>query len=186
MIPRSLPGVRCILEVERKFCSLAVNDLTRNNGYPPFHAIKSLGQQVIHDAYYDQSSLLSSAGVWVRQRNGQWEAKIKKGGNFVNSSFEELYDLRDISRCIRKITGVDGMEQNQFGLERIATMSTVRKAWIADREFQIVLDTADFGHTVGEVELEQTKTFTATAGFLRLCRPKARKVNGGRTPAFHG
>ena len=109
--------------------------------------------------YYDRFSLLSSAGIWVRQRNGQWEAKVRRGGNFTNSRFEELSDPRDISLCVRDITGVDYTEKAHFGLERIATLSTIRKAWIADSEFKIVSDTTDFGHTVGEVELQQQAIF---------------------------
>lgn len=159
---RSLPGTTCILEVERKFRALAVQELTSSNGNPPFKSIRSLGQQVIHDVYYDRSSLLCSSGLWVRQRNGKWEAKVKKGGNLTNSRFEELSDPRDISKCIQKITGVGCMEQDQFGLERIATLSTIRKSWIADDEFQIVLDSMDFGHTVGEVELQHQKEFADT------------------------
>ncbi|PVH91015.1 hypothetical protein DM02DRAFT_577389 [Periconia macrospinosa] len=162
-MPRSRPTISCILEVERKFRSLAVQELTSNSGYPPFRSIRSLGQQTMHDVYYDRSSILSSAGVWVRQRNGQWEAKVKKGGNFTNSRFEELSDPRAISRCIKDLTGFICTEQEQFGLERIATLSTARKAWIADNKFRIVVDTMDFGHTVGEIELQQEKTFTATA-----------------------
>lgn len=161
MRPRSLPKISSILEVERKFCSLAVQELTANGGNPPFQSIQSLGQRSIHDVYYDRLSLLSSAGIWVRQRNGRWEAKVKRGGNFTNSRFEELFDPRDISLCVRNITGVDCTEKVHFGLERIATLSTVRKAWIADSEFRIVSDTMDFGHTVGEVELQQQAIFDA-------------------------
>ena len=127
----------------------------------PFQSIRSLGRHVIHDVYYDRSNILSSAGVWVRQRNGQWEAKVKRGGNFTNSRFEELSDPRAISQRIKSLTGFTYAEQDKFGLQRIATLSTTRNAWIADHEFKIVLDTMDFGHTVGEVELQQQTTFTA-------------------------
>ncbi|OCL04022.1 hypothetical protein AOQ84DRAFT_356597 [Glonium stellatum] len=162
MKSRSLPTLSSILEVERKFCSLAVRELTANGGNPPFRSLRSLGQRTIHDIYYDRSSILSSSGIWVRQRNGQWEAKIKKGGNFTNSRFEEISDPRDISRCVRDITGIDKMEEEQFGLQSIATLSTLRKAWVADSDFKIVLDTMDFGHTVGEVELQQQASFDTT------------------------
>jgi thiamine-triphosphatase len=175
VMPRAFPTISCILEVERKFRSLAVQELASNNRYPPFQSIRSLGQQIIHDVYYDRSSNLSSAGVWVRQRNGQWEAKVKKGGNFTNSRFEELSDPRAISQCVKDLTGIRCTEQEQFGLQRIATLSTTRKAWIADNEFRIVLDTMDFGHSVGEVELQQQTTFTATAS-LSIEQQKQRKM----------
>jgi len=41
----------------------------------------------------------------------------------------------------------------------IASLSSVRQAWCADSEFKITLDTMDFGHTVGEVELQQQAIF---------------------------
>ncbi|KAF2178762.1 hypothetical protein K469DRAFT_802636 [Zopfia rhizophila CBS 207.26] len=88
----------------------------------------------------------------------------RKGEDFINQKFEELSDLRDISRCIKGITGIDCVEQDQFGLERIATLPMIRKTWIANKEFKIVLATVDSGHTVGEVELQQRKTFKVRGG----------------------
>ncbi|KAF2812977.1 uncharacterized protein BDZ99DRAFT_507124 [Mytilinidion resinicola] len=152
-MPRTFPAIS-ILEVERKFRSLA---------------------RIIHNEYFDRSSLLSLAGIWVRQRNGQWEAKVKKGGNFTNSRFEELLDPRDISKCIKDLTGIGYTEQETFGLERIAILSTTRKAWVADNEFRIVLDTIDFGHTVGEVKLQHQVNFEATSG-LSIEQQKQRSM----------
>lgn len=150
------------LEVERKFCALTVPDLTSNIGNPRFRSIRPLGRQIINDVYFDQSKLLTSASVWVRQRNGRWEAKVKKGGDFQNSRFEELSDPYEIGRCVRAITGVERNERESFGLERIATMSTTRRAWVADDKFKIVLDTMDFGHIVGEIELQSQADITDT------------------------
>ncbi|KAH7119871.1 hypothetical protein B0J11DRAFT_551941 [Dendryphion nanum] len=116
--------------------------LTTNNGHSPFQTITSFGQRTINDVYYDQSSLLSSASIW--------------GGNFINSSFEELSDFQNISRCIYEVTEVGSIEQDHFGLDRIVTLSTLRKAWLADGKFKIVLDTVDFGHTIGLVELDSS------------------------------
>jgi thiamine-triphosphatase len=161
---RCKPVARCILEVERKFQSLAVRELTTANGDPPFHRIQSLGQHTFRDIYYDRAGLLSSAGVWVRQRNGAWQGKVKRGGNFTNSRFEELSHPHQISECLKDITGVVSTEQDLFGLKRIAALSTTRKAWRADDEFTIVLDTTDFGHTVGEVELQQELSLEETRG----------------------
>lgn len=139
-----------------------VPDLISNGGNPPFRSIQKLDQRTIHDVYYDRSNLLASAGVWVRQRNGHWEAKVKSGGDFTNSKFEELANLYDISKCVQNVTGIRCSAGDHFGLERIATLSTLRKSWIADDDFKIVLDTLDFGHVVGEVELQQQKVFMAT------------------------
>ncbi|KAH8722381.1 CYTH-like domain-containing protein [Phaeosphaeriaceae sp. PMI808] len=159
-IAKSLLSTSFVLEVERKFHSLAVQELTTHKGSPPFRSLRALGQRTISDTYYDRSNLLSSSGIWVRRRNERWEAKIRKAGNFTNSSFEELSDPLSISRCIREVTGINGMEKDNFGLDCTAGFTTTRESWMADDEFRIVLDTMDFGHTVGEVELERTTTFS--------------------------
>ena len=156
----------CVLEVERKFRSLAVAELTQYGGIPHFQSLRRLPSQSLRDAYYDRSSLLSSAGAWVRKRNGEWQAKIKQGGNFTNSRFEEICGARNISEHVRRITNLDGGESDNFGLHPIATFSTRRETWIADDEFHIVLDTMDFGHEVGEVELQQEVLPDAEEGFL--------------------
>ncbi|UKZ76775.1 hypothetical protein TrVFT333_004485 [Trichoderma virens FT-333] len=151
---RRLPTSR-ILEVERKFRSFAVPKLTQYGGLPHFKSLQKLPIRIIRDSYYDKSNLLSSAGVWIRRRDDRWEAKVKKGGSFTNSRFEELTHVDDISACIKRITGIDDREARNFGLDPIAIFSTTRETWIADDEFHIVLDTMDFGHQVGEVELQK-------------------------------
>lgn len=145
----------CILEVERKFRSLAVPNLTQYGGLPHFKSLQKLPIQVIRDSYYDKSNLLSSSGAWIRKRDGKWEAKIKKGGTFTNSRFEELTHVDDISSYIKHATGIDEREARNFGLDPIAIFSSTRETWIADDEFHVVLDTMDFGHQVGEVELQK-------------------------------
>jgi thiamine-triphosphatase len=143
------------LEVERKFSSLAVYPLTKNGGHPPFHTLKPLGDRTFHDIYYDSSHLLSSSGIWVRQRDGDWQAKIKNGGNYNNSRFEETSNINDIAKHVRDLTGFSQPVSAFFGLSPIAAITTHRESWKADEKFKIVLDRTDFGHVVGEVELEE-------------------------------
>jgi len=143
-----------ILEVERKFRRLAVATLTRTGGTPPFQSLRALPTRTIHDIYFDEADVLYNAGTWLRRRNGAWEAKVRKGGDMTNSRFEELTDLRDIAACVRRITGLDMDEDRGFGLGKMAEFTTTREAWVADGEFCIVRDRTDFGHEVGEVELQ--------------------------------
>jgi thiamine-triphosphatase len=161
-----LPATACVLEVERKFRSLLVRELTQRGGHPPFLSLQSLGSSRIRDVYFDRSNMLSSAGVWVRKRNGQWQAKIRKGGDFTNSRFEELSDTHDISFHVSNLTGLPRREQENFGLETIATISSKRTTWIANDEFRITSDLTDFGHTVGEVELQQLTSFDITSEII--------------------
>lgn len=62
--------------------------------------------------------------------------------------------MADIGRCVHQVTGLQSSHDGDFGLTLIAKLQTSRKSWIADGEFKIVLDRMDFGHEVGEVELE--------------------------------
>jgi thiamine-triphosphatase len=113
--------------------------------------------------YDDPSRSLINAGIWVRRRNGSWEAKVKRGGDFTNSMFEERAGPDLVQRCVQDVTGKEVSEKDFFGLDAIATLSTVRRSWIADGEFKIVFDTMNFGHTVGEVELEEDFHCSAAA-----------------------
>ncbi|KAL6890422.1 CYTH-like domain-containing protein [Trichoderma evansii] len=152
---RQLAKSTHVLEVERKFHSLAVRELTQFGGLPHFKNLRRLPKQIICDSYYDKSNALSTAGAWMRNRDGEWQIKIKKGGNFTNSRFEELSSIDDIAAYIKRTTRIDEGEAVNFGLHPIATFSTIREIWVADDEFHVVLDTMDFGHQVGEIELQK-------------------------------
>lgn len=154
---------KATLEVERKFCGLAIPLLSPNAGKPPFRRLRFLGEQNFQDVYFDRRDKLSTNGIWVRKRQMEggeptWEAKIRKGGTFNNSAFEELTDVTVIARSVEDITGRHEPATRNFGLEMLAVLSTRRKSWLADDRYKIVLDSMDFGHEVGEVELERRIT----------------------------
>jgi thiamine-triphosphatase len=172
------------LEVERKFCGLAVTDLARHVGNPPFRTIQSQGQRVFNDTYFDRAGRLAAAGVWVRLRNGVWEAKVRKGGDFQNSRFEELSDPHKIGKQVQAITGQGCNEPESFGLDRIANMSTTRTTWLADERFRIVLDKMDFGHEVGEVELQSEVHLAYTGQALEDHKQRAMQQMDQEIVAF--
>ncbi|KAK4106992.1 hypothetical protein N656DRAFT_564786 [Canariomyces notabilis] len=166
---------KTILEVERKFPRLAVPSLTQHHQQnPKFSSIQPLPTRQIHDIYYDTPTRqLCSHGAWIRLRDGKWEAKLRRGGDFVNSRFEELTGEAEIVRSVRSILGSQyqsttgdsigdrkdrgGRVPNRmedFGLEKMAEFVTTREAWMCDGEFKVVRDRMDFGHEVGEVELQ--------------------------------
>lgn len=152
-----------VLEVERKFCGLTIPLLTVNAGTPAFRSLDFLGEQTFKDVYFDRLDKLSSNGIWVRKRQWEgaeatWEAKVRKGGTFNNSAFEELTDTTAVARSVETITGRHEPATRNFGLDTLAILSTCRKSWLADGHFKIVLDSTDFGHEVGEVELERRVT----------------------------
>ncbi|EXJ56390.1 adenylate cyclase [Cladophialophora yegresii CBS 114405] len=150
---RRTPSI-VLLEVERKFASLKCYPLRVDSGFPPFSSLTDLGHRHFHDTYYDYNGQLWKKGTWLRRRDGEWQMKIRGGGDYINSRSEEVSDLATISTHIKSLTGLDYDAKRLFGLSHFASFSTRRRAWIADSEFKIVLDRTDFGHTVGEVELE--------------------------------
>lgn len=151
-----------VFEVERKFSKLRVYPLTINGGNPPFRSLTYQGRHCFRDVYYDKKNMLSSAGTWVRLRNGAWQSKIRQAGDYNNSQFHESQDVVEIARQVDRI--INNRKQSvpfassaeNFGLSVMADFTTHRETWKANDRFKIVLDRTDFGHVVGEVELEES------------------------------
>ena len=151
------------LEVERKFLVTpdAVSYLRSNGGGTRFKKHESLGKQTTHDTYYDRDSLLFSKGIYIRRRNGRWEAKIRTGGDFINSAFTEIDGNNAVKEVVEQHLTVpaDGLSIEEM-LEPCAEFVTERESWMIDGRFKVDVDTTDFGHTVGEVELTRTLQYT--------------------------
>ncbi|KAF2798526.1 hypothetical protein K505DRAFT_224118, partial [Melanomma pulvis-pyrius CBS 109.77] len=154
-----------ILEVERKFLpnKSSMSRLRASEGNPPFRSFKPLGVCHMHDVYYDSNDMLLSQGIYVRLRNGTWEAKVRQGGNYTNSQFREYEGEEGIVEIVKRAwemrdgngQEIKGYEKTDTVLQRlkpIAEFKTKREEWAIDG-FRVVVDQADFGHTVGEVEL---------------------------------
>jgi len=148
---------RAFVEVERKFQpNLGSADrFHANRGPPAFESLEYLGRCRFEDAYYDRDGILSSNGVWVRRRDGKWQAKVRQGGDYINSQFGELSEESVIAALVKKYTPNACSKARAFGLLEIARFTTLRDSWKADGRFEIVLDTTDFNHSVGEVELQE-------------------------------
>ncbi|ERF71079.1 hypothetical protein EPUS_07751 [Endocarpon pusillum Z07020] len=144
------------LEVERKFrCTVeSVNLLRANGGEPPFPELSYLGRKTFSDTYFDKHQKLSSTGIYVRKRDGRWQAKVRQSGDYQNSTFEELAGKDEIGDLVARCTGQASSHSVDFGLSQMAHFTTVRDRWRANRRFEVVLDSASFGHMVGEVELQ--------------------------------
>lgn len=151
-----------ILEVERKFAPtpLSIHLLADNKGETPFTSITHQGDTEFEDIYYDtKEEHLCNAGIWLRRRGDQWEAKVRVGGDFTNSAFEEITDVDNISSLLNRHvpgTKLDAIRGPQGGeLEAVARFVSHRKKFLVDYKFTVILDTTNFGHVVGEVELER-------------------------------
>ncbi|KKY32073.1 hypothetical protein UCDDA912_g07976 [Diaporthe ampelina] len=176
---------RPVLEVERKFAPTAASilQLGQNSGEPAFGSVVHKGTTCFEDTYYDTpEDTLSKAGVWIRRREGGfgrgarrstghgragpgnafWEAKVRLGCDFVNSACREVAGAREISAMLGAL--VPGSELDARlgprggGVREMARFVTERTGYIVDGKFTVVIDVTDFGHTVGEVELERAAT----------------------------
>lgn len=146
------------LEVERKFvvtpASLAY--LRSDEARSCFPLFKHLGKRTIHDIYYDKNDILLSRGIYVRKRNGVWGVKFRVGGDFINSAFIEI---EDEPRILEKVMKALSLADSGKPLDEIlcprANFVTERESWTINK-FKVDVDTTDFSHTVGEVELSRT------------------------------
>lgn len=170
---------RQILKVERKFAPTpaSIDSLTRNAGRPSFRKLEPLTSIKFEDTYYDRDIIFNGKGIYIRRRSqfdsDQWEAKVKVGGDFINSAFQEFTGAEAVSKIIHQhlpkpgsFTSVTDM------LEVWARFSTRRRSWKVNDHFLIVLDEADFGHMVGEVELSTSQRRLVAPHELSECRDR--------------
>ncbi|KAK8120251.1 hypothetical protein PG999_004371 [Apiospora kogelbergensis] len=120
-----------------------------------FHIIKQGPcKATTHDIYYDRDGLLFSKGVYVRRRDGRWEAKIRAGGDYINSAFMEIDGIQAVERAVKNIMVLPGFRSDlEEMLVPCADFVTDRESWMIDGKFKVDVDSTDFGHIVGEVEL---------------------------------
>ncbi|KAF1999152.1 hypothetical protein P154DRAFT_417075, partial [Amniculicola lignicola CBS 123094] len=159
-----------ILEVERKFTptTTSISLLRANTGSPPFKAHAPLGISYTHNVYFDHVAyrdLFMSRGIYIRQRNGFWEAKARLGGDFVNSKFTEYMGSEAVQGVVTEVLANAGLQNGRVryveemeglkGLSPIANFVTRRETWEVE-DYKVVADETDFGCKVGEVELTDT------------------------------
>lgn len=158
-----------LLEVEQKFAwTLSkLKLLERNAGHPPFKYLTSINTEIFRDTYYDTNDVLFNSGLWVRKRchldavkpsgksgNPVWEAKkAVPGSSFARSTFEETQDTSRILRMVAELRPHALGHEECFGLDELCQFTTNRQTFLVDEKFTVALDTTDFGHSVGEVEV---------------------------------
>ena len=144
--------------------------------------------KLIRDTYYDLDNQLANKGIWIRQRTSHatrsedfsvvrgrrplttWEAKVRLGGDRIDSQFIEYDKLPDVKAVVAE--HLPGRMLRD--LDEVADLETHRKTWIVrDRpsavrqgEIRIVLDQVTlpaeydnvaqtFLHDIGEVEIAE-------------------------------
>ncbi|KAF1991760.1 hypothetical protein K402DRAFT_367070 [Aulographum hederae CBS 113979] len=149
------------LEVECLFkpSATSLSLLRANNGNAPFHPFGSITIKSFKDTYFDRNQVLEKRGIWVRQRNGEWQAKCSRGGEQTNLRFEEFTGTDMVKEFVRKHIWTP--DQTNFGSAPIAEFRTERTEVHVDKGFIIAIDETDFGHMVGEVELLEEVSWDA-------------------------
>jgi hypothetical protein len=193
------------LEVERKFvpspllkkyasetATTSRIHVTPVAGHSPSMILTRLPRKRITDKYFDHKGQLEQKGIWVRWRKDEtttydgsktvisqpsWEAKVKQGGNFVDSQFVEAKGRDAVEDLMAKAGVCRSIYDLSFQLGFVAD----RVGWAvqgfdsengdADAAMSLVLDTMSTAlegrngeystfmhHQVGELELEKAIT----------------------------
>ncbi|TVY85455.1 Radical S-adenosyl methionine domain-containing protein [Lachnellula suecica] len=175
-----------LYEIEQKFAfnPALLSRLRQNRGQPPFRHLVRQNTSTFQDEYFDSANVLSKKGLWIRKRNGAWEAKRLESGDFLRSTFYETSDIDEIRSMIDKclITSSISKPGNNFGLKSICRYRTERETFVADRQFSIMLDSTDFGHWVGEVELQRDDEVEATSEIDRFMKTYSWFFTSGVVP----
>lgn len=175
----------------------------------PSVTLTSLPRKRITDKYFDLKGQLEQKGIWVRWRKEQttthdgvdaiasqtsWEAKVKQGGNFLDSQFVEakgrdavenliaeagvcrsIYDLRFQSGFVADRVGwtVNGYN-GENEVDDTAAMSLVLDTMSAALEGPNGEHSTFMHHQVGELELGMTiKTTLADADDVYIAQNSA-------------
>ncbi|KAG9306555.1 hypothetical protein G9A89_004752 [Geosiphon pyriformis] len=121
------------------------------------------------DIYYDNHSKdypLTTRDIWLRQRDEKWECKTPTNLTPSMDSYHELETIDSVTEYLENIlnpgnSSISLPREDQFkefllekyNLTPFCEIQTFRKHYIINNEFTLDLDTADFGHHVGEIEL---------------------------------
>ena len=87
----------------------------------------------------------------------KWEAKQRRDADdstFDRTTFEEMEDVDQIQRMVRRHIPTAPDWTQDFGLDPFAGFTTRRLSYKVPKEkFNVVLDKTDFGHRIGELEI---------------------------------
>lgn len=152
-----------LLEVEQKFNWTVAKFNLLQEGFAPHRyrpfKIEHLKFRSFHDTYYDSNNILCNKGLWLRKRQScggvfKWEAKqLQTGSSFLRSTYEESEDPHQILKMVGAHFPSCPGSSHDFGLGKLCQFQTSRHSFRAKDEFTVVLDSTDFGHRVGEVEV---------------------------------
>ena len=117
----------------------------------------------------ERAKSLCASGIWVRVRDGVWQAKLNRGGSFTNSRFREVEGTEAVTRVVQSFVGhgldvhaafshkgatseFESEESLLNQLQKVAEFETTRERWGVDEGHEVVIDQTPFGWIGGEVE----------------------------------
>ena len=138
-----------MIEVEKKFILSAeeVEKLVRGSEF--------VGEVKLDDVYYDTPDfVLMKQDKYLRRRNGQFEFKVSTElvTNAPIAHYGELTSDGEIREELGLGRGDFEQTVKKAGYKPMVPIKTLRKKY-KEGDFNIDIDSADFGHDVAEVEL---------------------------------
>lgn len=124
-----------------------------------------------HDRYFDSPDFdLTLRDMWLRERRGRWELKCPTSAGRRSevaaglcSRYLEVTDLPEVQLRVKEVLE-DGERSRspqdeeswpqRFNLVCFAEFTTTRQSFVLEEEgVRLDLDQADFGYSVGEIEV---------------------------------
>ncbi len=175
------------LEVEKKFkfTPHSIQTFENNRGPVVFNSVEFINEKEFRDIYFDDRSsfALTTRDIWLRKRQEIWECKIPVKIASKMDSYHELENHTEIYKYISRIVGVSSnvavasaKEFENFlensNISPFATICTTRRKYLVNNKFTVDLDSTDFGHSVGEIELmvhNKEQIIEAEKQIIALC-----------------
>lgn len=163
--------------------------------YSPNSAV-CLAQREFKDQYFDSPHFeLTLRDVWLRKRKGCWELKCPMSADKTEETsrdqtkvaaaalctrYREITDLPEIQQRVREELCRDGERSSsvedkswldEMNLRCFAEFTTVRRSFTLEEDgVQVDLDQADFGYSVGEIEILVPEGGDVQSAMEKICR----------------
>lgn len=154
-----------------------------------------LAQGEFKDQYFDSPNFdLTLRDVWLRKRKGCWELKYPMAADKKETSgdqtkvaaaamctrYTEITDLPEIQQRVREELCKDGERGSsvedeswlkEMNLRCFAEFTTVRQSFNLEEDgVKVDLDQADFGYSVGEIEVIVPEGGDVQSAMQKICR----------------